>query len=52
MEQISTIGIDLAKNIFQLHALDVEGNIVIQKAVKRAALRPLVAKLPPCLIGM
>ena len=52
MEQISTIGIDLAKNVFQIHAVDAAGKIILQKSLKRAAFLPFVSKLPPCLIGM
>ena len=36
MEQISTIGIDHAKNVFQIHAVDVAGKVILQKALKRA----------------
>ena len=52
MEQISTIGIDLAKNVFQVHAVDAADKLVFSKAVKRAAFLPLLAKLPLCLVGM
>jgi hypothetical protein len=49
---VSTLGIDLAKNIFQLHGVDERGNVAIQKRVTRNKLRETVAQLPPCLIGM
>ena len=52
MDQMTTLGIDLAKTVFQVHAVDGEGRIGIQKAVKRAAFLALMAKVPPCLIGM
>lgn len=51
--EIVTLGIDLAKNIFALHGVDVAGKVVLQRpAVKRAKLLELTASLPPCLIGM
>lgn len=50
---IVTVGIDLAKNVFAVHGVDVSGKaVLIRPSVKRAALLELVAKLPPCLIGM
>src|SRR6187551_1969850 len=50
--EISTIGLDLAKSIFQVHAVDAAGEIVARKALRRAQVLPFFAKLPPCLIGM
>jgi transposase len=50
--QGTTLGIDLAKNIFQLHGVDERGNVALQKRVTRNKLRETVAQLPPCLIGM
>lgn len=52
MEQVTTLGVDLSKNVFQHHGVDGEGKVVLQKAVKRAAFLPFMAKLPPCLVGM
>jgi transposase len=50
--QVSTIGIDLAKNVFQLHGVDAGGKVVITKKLRRSQVLPLFAKLPPCLVGM
>lgn len=50
--KITTIGLDLAKSVFQLHAVDAEGNIVWRKKVRRAALLETLAKIPPCVVGM
>jgi transposase len=50
--QVSTIGLDLAKNIFQVHGIDVEGNAVMRKTLRRAHVLPFFAALPPCLIGI
>ena len=49
---ITTIGLDLAKSVFQVHAVDASGKTVVGKALKRAQLLPFFAKLPPCLVGM
>jgi transposase len=50
--QITTIGLDLAKHVFQVHAVDAAGGVVLRKALRRAQLLPFFAKLPPCLIGI
>src|SRR6266851_5327614 len=52
MEQITTVGIDLAKNVFQVHAIDATGVVVVSKAVRRAGLLQLFGRFPSCLIGM
>jgi len=52
MNKISVIGLDLAKNVFQLHGIDIDGEIVVRKQLKRSQLRQFFAKLEPCLIGM
>ena len=50
---IITVGIDLAKNVFAVHGVDDNGKLVLVKPkVSRADLLPLIAQLPPCLIGM
>jgi transposase len=49
---ITTLGIDLAKSRFSVHGVDALGAVVLRKSVGRAQLRELVAKLPPCTIGM
>jgi transposase len=46
------LGIDLAKNIFQLHGVDERGKVALQKWVTRSKLRGTVAQLPPCVIGL
>jgi transposase len=50
--QITTIGLDLAKHVFQVHAVDAAGGVVIRKALRRTQVLPFFAKLPPCLIGI
>lgn len=44
---ITTLGIDLAKNIFQLHGVDSNGRAVVRKKLRRKDLMPYIAQLPP-----
>jgi len=50
--KITTVGIDLAKNVFQVHGVDARGKVALCKQVKRAQVAVFFANLPPCLIGM
>jgi transposase len=50
--KITTIGIDLAKNVFQVHGVDMHGKVVLKKQFKREQIAAFFANLPPCLIGM
>jgi len=50
--KITTIGIDLAKNVFQVHGVDERGRAVLKKQLKRDQMAAFFAKLPACLIGM
>jgi transposase len=52
MENITTLGIDLAKNVFQLHGIDKNGKVVLRKKLSRGQLTLFVANLSPCVIGM
>ena len=52
MEEITTVGIDLAKTIFQIHAVDAAGRVIVQKALKRHDLITFFSRLRPCLIGI
>src|SRR5438270_10128978 len=52
MEQITTIGLDLAKNVFQVHGVDVAGKVLVRKQLRRAEALRFFAALPPCLVGM
>ena len=49
---IATVGIDLAKNVFQVHGIDQQGKVVLKKQLKRAQVVPFFANLSVCLIGM
>jgi len=50
--QITTIGLDLAKNVFQVHGVDAAGQIVVTRQLRRGQMITFFSKLPPCLIGM
>ena len=50
--EITTIGLDLAKNIFQVHGIDASGQVVVRKSLRRAQMLPFFARLPCCLVGM
>ena len=50
--EITTVGLDLAKNVFQVHAIDSTGGVVVRRSLRRAQVIPFFSKLPPCLIGM
>src|SRR5215469_5791827 len=52
MNAVSTLGIDLAQNTFSVHGVDATGIVTVRRTVSRAKLAELVARLPPCLIGM
>lgn len=50
--QITTVGLDLAKNVIQVHAVNQHGRTVLKKALKRDQVLPFFANLTPCLIGL
>jgi transposase len=52
MMHCTTLGIDVAKNEFQLHGVDKRGHVVVRKRMSRAKLRETIARLPACVIGM
>ena len=52
MEEITTIGVDIAKNVFQLHGVNAAGQVVLCKALRRGQMQPFFEKLSPCLIGV
>jgi transposase len=52
MRQSTTLGIDTATQVFQLHGVDAQGNGVLHKRVTCQQLLPLLAQLPPCLGGL
>ena len=52
MQTITTIGLDIAKSVFQVHGVDAQGKAVIRRQFKRRAVLAFFEKLPPCLIGI
>ena len=50
--QVTTLGIDLAKDVFQLHGVDAHGKTVLQKKLSRTQLPLFLSRLSPCTIGM
>ena len=52
MEQVSVVGLDLAKSVFQVHGVNTQGEAVLRRKLSRGQLLKLFEKLPPCLVGM
>jgi transposase len=53
MHGVTTIGLDIAKSVFQLHGIDAEGNVVVRRRqLKRRYVLGFFQKLPPCLVGL
>jgi transposase len=52
MKQITLIGVDLAKNVFQLHGVDASHRPVLRRQLSRTQMLPFFAKLPPCTVVM
>ena len=52
MNKITTLGVDLAKNVFQLHGVDFAGKASLRREVRRSQLMKTIAQLEPCLIGI
>src|SRR4030081_672270 len=52
MQTITTIGLDIAKSVFQVHGVDAAGQVVIRRQLKRRYVLAFFQKLPPCLIGI
>ena len=52
MQAVTTIGLDIAKSVFQVHGVDADGNVVLRRQLKRRYVLAFFQKLPPCLIGI
>jgi transposase len=52
MQSITTIGLDIAKSVFQVHGVDADGLVVIRRQLKRRYVLAFFEKLPPCLVGI
>ena len=52
MQAVRTIGLDIAKSVFQVHGVDADGQVVIRRQLKRRYVLAFFQKMPPCLVGM
>src|SRR5512135_3437571 len=52
MPAVKTIGLDIAKSVFQVHGVDANGQVVVRRKLKRRYVLAFFQKVPPCLIGM
>src|SRR6476620_2406572 len=52
MQAVTTIGLDIAKSVFQTHGVDAAGNVIVRRQLKRRYVLPFFQKLPPCLVGI
>jgi transposase len=52
MQAITTVGLDIAKSVFQVHGVDAEGHVVIRRQLKRRYVLAFFEKMPPCLVGI
>ncbi len=52
MQAVTTIGLDIAKSVFQVHGIDAEGKVLIRRQLKRRYVLAFFEKLQPCLVGI
>ena len=52
IQTVTTIGLDIAKSVFQVHGVDAAGQVVIRRRLKRRTVLAFFQKLPPCLVGI
>lgn len=52
MPSVTTIGLDIAKSVFQVHGVDAQGNVAVRRQLKRRQVLPFFKKLSPCLVGI
>ena len=52
MQAVTTIGLDIAKSVFQVHGTDAEGQVIIRRQLRRRYVLAFFQKLAPCLIGI
>lgn len=51
-QDVVTVGVDLANNVFQVHAIGADGKVLMRRQLRRAEVRKFFSALPPCLVGM
>jgi transposase len=52
MQTITTVGLDIAKSVFQVHCVDAQSNVVLRRQLKRRYVLAFFQKLPSCLVGI
>ena len=52
LAEVTRVGLDLAKNVFQVHGVDAQGEVVIVRKLRRAAVLPFFGRLKPCVVAM
>ena len=52
MQVVTTVGLDIAKSVFQVHGVDAAGQVVIRRQLRRRYVLAFFEKLPPCLVGI
>src|SRR5690606_36547589 len=52
MSELATVGIDLSKNVFQIHGVDSQERVILRRKLSRSDVLPFFSRIPPCLIGM
>jgi transposase len=52
MQAVTTIGLDIAKSVFQVHGINAAGKVLIRRKLKRHNILAFFQKLPPCLVGI
>ena len=52
LSSVTTVGLDLAKHVFEVHAIDAFGRVIVAKALRRKDVLAFFAQLPECLVGM
>jgi transposase len=52
MQAVTTIGLDIAKSVFQVHGVDAHGKVVVRRQLKRRYVLPFFKKISPCLVGI
>ena len=52
MQVVTTVGLDIAKSVFQVHGVDGAGQVVVRRQLKRRYVLAFFEKLPPCLVGI
>src|SRR5258705_6432718 len=52
MQTITTIGLDIAKSVFQVHGVDAGGQVIVRRQLKRRSVVAFFQKVPPCLVGI